>query len=91
MATLTFSYADHEAVLGPLAPRIEPGSYDLCREHARTLSAPKGWEVTRLPGDYYTMTSQSDVMALADLIRRAGQPDRPVLSRRKGHLAVVAD
>lgn len=46
-ATLTYVYADSMAVLGPLAGRREPHSYDLCSEHAERLSAPVGWHVIR--------------------------------------------
>ncbi len=42
MATLTFVYADSTAVVGPLALRAEPGTYDLCRAHSQGLSAPRG-------------------------------------------------
>jgi hypothetical protein len=34
VATLTYDYADAMAVLGPLAIRREPHSYDLCERHA---------------------------------------------------------
>lgn len=47
IATLTYDYADAMAVLGPLAIRHEPGSYDLCERHAERLSAPQGWQVVR--------------------------------------------
>ena len=47
MATLTYDYADAMAVLGPLAYRPEPHSYDLCARHAERLSAPAGWQVVR--------------------------------------------
>ncbi|MBX3093766.1 MAG: DUF3499 family protein [Cryobacterium sp.] len=46
-ATLTYVYADSMAVLGPLAGRREPHSYDLCSLHADRLSAPRGWQVIR--------------------------------------------
>ena len=98
MATLTFVYADSTAVLGPMALRAEPGCYDLCRAHSRGLSVPRGWEVIRLPGDLNSpRASADDLMALADAVRRAGlgdgvpEPVQPVVSRRKGHLAVLAD
>ena len=98
MATLTFAYADSTAVLGPMALRAEPGCYDLCRAHSRGLSVPRGWEVIRLPGDLNSpRASADDLMALADAVRRAGmgdgvpEPVQPVVSRRKGHLAVLAD
>lgn len=99
VATLTFVYADSTAVLGPLALRAEPGTYDLCRKHSQRLSAPRGWEVIRLPGDLNSpRASTDDLMALADAVRRVGlgegapeplQP--PAVTRRKGHLAVLAD
>ena len=98
MATLTFVYVDSTAVLGPLALRAEPGCYDLCRSHSRGLSVPRGWEVIRLPGDLNSpRASADDLMALADAVRRAGmgesvpEPLQPAVSRRKGHLAVLAD
>lgn len=52
VATLTYDYADAMAVLGPLAIRREPHSYDLCERHAERLSAPQGWQIVRhvMPG-----------------------------------------
>lgn len=47
IATLTYDYNDAMAVLGPLAIRHEPGSYDLCERHAESMSAPQGWQVVR--------------------------------------------
>ena len=38
-ATLTYVYEDQEAVIGPLAIRKEPHTYDLCDAHAQRLSA----------------------------------------------------
>lgn len=98
MATLTFAYADSTAVLGPLALRTEPGTYDLCRGHSQGLSVPRGWEVIRLPGDLTTArASADDLMSLAEAVRRVGlgestaEPVPPPVARRKGHLAVLAD
>lgn len=45
--TLTYVYADSMAVLGPLATKAEPHSYDLCDKHAERLSAPQGWQIVR--------------------------------------------
>lgn len=45
--TLTYVYGDQEAVIGPLAIRTEPHSYDLCDPHADRLTAPVGWQVVR--------------------------------------------
>lgn len=47
IATLTYVYDDATAVLGPLAFRPEPHSYDLCARHAARLSVPQGWTVVR--------------------------------------------
>lgn len=46
-STLTYVYADSEAVVGPLSDRPEPHSYDLCENHATRLTAPQGWRVVR--------------------------------------------
>ncbi|MBK9696070.1 MAG: DUF3499 domain-containing protein [Propionibacteriaceae bacterium] len=98
VATLTYVYADSTAVLGPLALRAEPGCYDLCRSHSASLSVPRGWEAIRLPGEADTARhSSDDLMALADAVRRVGLggaqvfAGEPVVTRRKGHLAIVAD
>lgn len=72
VATLTYVYADSTAVLGPLATFAEPHSYDLCPQHAGSLTVPRGWEVLRLampatppePGP-------DDLLALANAVREA--------------------
>jgi hypothetical protein len=72
VATLTYVYADSTAVLGPLATYAEPHCYDLCEQHAGSLTVPRGWEVLRLampttpagPGP-------DDLLALADAVREA--------------------
>jgi hypothetical protein len=47
VATLTFSYVDSMAVLGPLAGTQDPHTYDLCDRHARLTSPPQGWQLIR--------------------------------------------
>lgn len=104
-ATLTYVYAESTAVLGPLAMRHEPGGYDLCRQHSTSLSAPRGWEVIRLPaGDPAELVrSDDDLLALAEAVREVGfsfepgpsaHPPAPAgvveLARRR-HLTVLAD
>ncbi|MFZ1410121.1 MAG: DUF3499 domain-containing protein [Micropruina sp.] len=98
VSTLTYAYADSTAVVGPLALRAEPGTYDLCRDHTHGLSAPRGWDVIRLPGaGEASAPSKDDLLALADAVREVGfagapaEPTQPQVTRRKGHLAVVAD
>ena len=77
MATLTYVYRDSTAVLGPLATYAEPHTYDLCGRHAERLTAPRGWEVVRLQGDYTEPPpTTDDLLALADAVREAGRPRR---------------
>ena len=72
MATLTYVYADSTAVLGPLATYAEPHCYDLCEQHAGSLTVPRGWEVLRLA---MPTTPQQpgpdDLLALANAVREA--------------------
>lgn len=99
VATLTYAYRESTAVVGPLALRDEPGTHDLCRTHSEALVTPRGWELIRLPLDPERPgPSSDDLLALADAVREVGltwdEPRRealPAVSRRKGHLAVVAD
>lgn len=98
-ATLTYSYADSTAVLGPLAPAS--GGHDLCAEHAAGLSVPRGWEVIDLPREAHPPPPEDDLLALADAIREVGTrcdepdpgvlPDTVVVLATKGHLRVIAD
>ena len=104
MATLTYVYSDSTAVLGPLAMRAEPHGYDLCQQHAHSLSVPRGWEVIRLAVDETPEHSEDDLLALADAVREVGlsYDAAPALEsvtarpnivelRRRGHLTVLAD
>ncbi|MBO0776512.1 MAG: DUF3499 domain-containing protein [Actinobacteria bacterium] len=93
--TLTYVYRDSTAVLGPLAAYVEPHCYDLCVGHAERLTAPRGWEIVRLPvAD--PMLQEDDLEALANAVREAGLPrataepvGQGVEVGRRGHLRVV--
>jgi hypothetical protein len=75
IATLTYVYGDQTAVVGPLATYAEPHTYDLCPVHAERLTAPRGWEIVRLPGEYVEPEpSHDDLLALANAVREAGRP-----------------
>lgn len=107
VATLTYDYAASTAVLGPLSGEHQPGTYDLCAEHAAALSVPRGWEVIRLAHDPDPAPSRDDLEALADAVREAAArvdplppvapaavagPGRDVVEvARRGHLTVLAD
>ena len=89
-------YADSTAVVGPLAGLPEPHSYDLCEAHARSLTAPRGWELVRPVGEFEPPPPTSDdLAALADAVREAALPvDRRLEPPghgvgRRGHLRVI--
>ena len=96
MYTLTYVYRDSTAVLGPLAAHVEPHCYDLCEKHAARLTAPRGWDVVRLPVDPATERAD-DLEALANAVMEArpnARPDKEPVGQgvevgRRGHLRVL--
>ena len=92
--TLTYVYRDSTAVLGPLAAYVEPHCYDLCSAHADRLTAPRGWEVVRLPVEPVPQEAD-DLEALANAVREAALPPpgepvgQGVEVGRRGHLRVL--
>lgn len=93
-------------MLGPLGPAREPNSYDLCEGHSDRLSAPRGWEVIRLPGvdGAAPITPDDDLMALARAVRETGMldgetpvaglgpdPESVRVVASRGHLSVIVD
>ena len=73
--TLTYVYRDSTAVLGPLAAYVEPHCYDLCEKHATRLTAPRGWDVVRLPMDP-AQERADDLEALANAVMETRPPRR---------------
>jgi hypothetical protein len=97
--TLTYVYRDSTAVLGPLAAYVEPHCYDLCEKHAARLTAPRGWDVVRLPVDPAAGCAD-DLEALANAVmetppqRRGPHTDKEPVGQgvevgRRGHLRVL--
>ena len=100
---MTFAYADSTVVLGPLSQIQVPGAIDLCAEHARRTSVPRGWEVIRLPLEEAAPVRMpaDDLLALADAVREIGLrhddpepealslPQEPEVIRRAGHLRLL--
>jgi hypothetical protein len=96
---LTYVYADSTAVVGPLAAFSEPHTYDLCEQHARRLTAPRGWDLVRHEGEFGPPPpTTDDLVALAEAVREAARPtsggvdDRGDLGPsvgRRGHLRVI--
>ena len=92
--TLTYVYRDSTAVLGPLAAYVEPHCYDLCEKHAARLTAPRGWDVVRLPIEP-VQDRADDLEALANAVMET----RPRVEKepvgqgvevgRRGHLRVL--
>lgn len=97
MYTLTYVYRDSTAVLGPLAAYVEPHCYDLCADHAGRLTAPRGWDVVRLPAPEEDVSTQvDDLEALANAVKEAAGPEpgtepvgQGVEVGRRGHLRVL--
>ncbi|MHB8450344.1 MAG: DUF3499 domain-containing protein [Mycobacteriales bacterium] len=93
IATLTYAYAESTAVVGPLAPYVEPHTYDLCGMHAGRLTAPRGWAVLRIEGDAAAAPSHDDLEAVGNAVRAAARPQDgpPPTSElgRRGHLRVL--
>lgn len=96
MATLTYVYAESTAVVGPLAAFAEPHTYDLCEAHARSLTAPRGWDVVRHDGEFEPPPPTSDdLVALAEAVREAARPGTGRQETgghsvgRRGHLRVI--
>jgi Protein of unknown function (DUF3499) len=82
VATLTYVYSDSTAVVGPLASFAEPHSYDMCEEHAVSLTVPRGWEVVRHAGEFPAPIPQADDLeALADAVREAARVEVPDRTR----------
>lgn len=76
VATLTFNYHDSMAVLGPLATSPEPHTYDLCEQHATSLTVPVGWQIVRLQTTYEPAPpSSDDLLALVDAVRAAAHSE----------------
>ncbi|AEB43019.1 hypothetical protein VAB18032_09505 [Micromonospora maris AB-18-032] len=62
-------------MVGPLAAFAEPHTYDLCEPHARSLTAPRGWEVVRHEGEFEPPPpTTDDLVALAEAVREAARP-----------------
>lgn len=64
------------AVLGPLATSPEPHTYDLCENHAMSLTVPVGWQIVRLQTTYEPAPpSSDDLLALVDAVRAAARSE----------------
>jgi len=101
VATLTYVYADSTVVVGALAHRAEPHSYDLCAHHAEGFTAPRGWDVVHLHQEFVDVPpSPDDLDALAQAVRQAATENQPSVAPavstdiaeppRRGHLRVVS-
>lgn len=56
-ATCTFHYPLQQVWISPLADDPQPGSYDLCADHADRFVAPLGWSLTDLRRDQRSAAS----------------------------------
>ena len=75
---MTYGYEEATAVVGPLSPVALPGAYDLCADHARSVTVPVGWQLIQLVTEFEPVEpSTDDLTALADAIREASKRDVP--------------
>ena len=92
VSTLTYAYTESTAVIGPLAPYVEPHTYDLCVEHVNRLTVPRGWAVVHVQADPEQPVAPSDDLeALAKAVSTptpAPAPDDN--APRRGHLRVIS-
>jgi hypothetical protein len=81
VATLTYNYADSTVVLGPMSRLAEPHTYDLCERHARSMTAPKGWELLRIEAPEGSLPvpppEPDDLLALAHAVRETTPREEP--------------
>ncbi|MDR3069783.1 MAG: DUF3499 domain-containing protein, partial [Propionibacteriaceae bacterium] len=75
VATVSMEYGKSRLVIDELAAEPQPGTYDLCLEHARKLTAPQNWEVVQIGHLSAPILSDSSIEALAEAIRRVGEAD----------------
>ncbi|WP_448851435.1 DUF3499 domain-containing protein [Corynebacterium sp. 335C] len=73
VATLTYAHSESTAVVGPLAAQQDPHSWDLCERHARTITAPLGWQLVRYDLPSPDAPGDDDLTALAEAVREAGR------------------
>ncbi|MYR04977.1 DUF3499 family protein [Gordonia sp. SID5947] len=77
VATLTFVYSESTAVIGPLASSAEPHSWDLCDDHARRITVPRGWEMLRSERGFSAPVAEDyELTALAEAVREVGGAGR---------------
>ncbi|XCB29536.1 DUF3499 domain-containing protein [Arcanobacterium hippocoleae] len=78
VATMTSSYKQATAVIGPLSPTPQPGALDFCADHALSVTVPVGWQLVRLVTEFQPAEpSTDDLTALADAIREASRREAP--------------
>lgn len=58
--------------VSPLRPEPTPGSLQLCQAHLDRLKLPQGWTLIRRDGIGRAPFDGSDILALANEIRRVG-------------------
>ncbi|SUO86782.1 Protein of uncharacterised function (DUF3499) [Trueperella pyogenes] len=75
---MTYGYREATAVIGPLSPVPQQGAFDLCKDHANSVTVPVGWQMVRLQTEFEEAPpSTDDLLALAEAIREASQREVP--------------
>ena len=82
---MTYGYEDATAVIGPLSPAAEPGAFDLCAAHVKSVTVPHGWQMVRLQTEFAPAPpSTNDLMGWAAALGAASgrAPRAPAPARR---------
>lgn len=87
-ATLTYDYAEQVATVGPLHIHRDPHRWDLCADHARRTTVPRGWELNVIeePAESYYDSSDADdeeLMALAQAVAQAHERQQSAEEQRQ--------
>lgn len=75
---MTYNYSEATAVIGPLSPTPLAGAFDLCMDHAHSITVPVGWQMVKLVTEFEPAPpSSDDLMALANAIRETSRKEVP--------------
>lgn len=75
---MTYDYKEATAVIGPLSPTPLAGAFDLCMDHAHSVTVPVGWQMVKLVAEFEPAPpSSDDLMALANAIRETSRKEVP--------------
>jgi hypothetical protein len=74
---MSYNYADRVVMVEALSIETHPSRYELCADHAASLTVPRGWRM-EASSDVAVRPVAMDVIRLADRMaeRLAGRPSQ---------------